>query len=50
VLVKQWAGATKPDQATLCKVLRDIQVLAQFKPNPAMPEYQWWIDELKATP
>jgi hypothetical protein len=45
-LVKRWADVTKPDQATLCKVLQDIQVLAQFKPNPTMPEYQWWVDEL----
>ena len=45
-LVKAWADATGPDQAVLNKVLQDIQVLAQFKPNPAMPEYQWWVDEL----
>jgi hypothetical protein len=45
-LVKAWADATGPDQAALNTVLRDIQVLAQFKPNPAMPEYQWWVDEL----
>lgn len=44
VLVKRWADATRPDQAT--KVLQDIQVLAQFQPNPSMPEYQWWVDEL----
>jgi hypothetical protein len=51
VLVKRWADATNPDQATLCRVLQDVQVLAQFKPNPTMPEYQWWVDELaKATP
>lgn len=46
MLVKRWADATKPDQTTLCKILQDIQVLAQFKPNPIMPEYQWWVDEL----
>jgi len=45
-LVKRWANATGPVQATLTKVLQDIHVLAQFKPNPAMPEYQWWVDEL----
>ena len=45
-LVKAWADATKRGQATLCKVLRDIQVLAQFRPNPAMPDYQWWVDKL----
>ena len=50
-LVKRWADATGPDQTALLKVLQDIQMLAQFKPNPAMPEYQWWIDELaKASP
>ena len=45
-LVKAWADATGPDQATLNKVLQDIEVLAQFKPNSSMPEHQWWIDEL----
>lgn len=46
VLVKRWADLAKPDHATLCKVLENIQVLAQFKPNPGMPEHQWWVDEL----
>jgi hypothetical protein len=45
-LVKAWADASTPDQAALLEVLRDIQVLAQFKPNPSMPEYQWWRDRL----
>ncbi len=45
-LVKAWADATRPDQATLNCVLRDIQILAQFKPNPVMPEYQRWLDEV----
>ena len=50
-LVKAWADATGPDQAALNKVLLDIQVLAQFKPNPTMPEFQWWLDEVaKAGP
>jgi hypothetical protein len=44
--VKAWADATGPDQATVKKVLQDIEVLAQFTPNPTMPEYQWWVDEL----
>ena len=48
-LVKAWVDATGPDQAALNKVLQDIQVLAQFKPNPTMPEYQWWVDQLAAT-
>lgn len=45
-LVKTWANATGPDQAALNKVLQDIQVLAQFKPYPSLPHYQWWVDEL----
>jgi hypothetical protein len=45
-LVKAWADATGPDQSTLHKILQDIEALAQFKPNPTMPEYQWWVDEL----
>lgn len=45
-LVKAWADAATPDQAALLRVLQDIQTLAQFKPNPSMPEYQWWIDQL----
>ncbi len=45
-LLQTWADATGPDQGTLHKILQDIQVLAQFKPNPTMPGYQWWIDEL----
>ena len=45
-LVKTWADSTKPNQTALNNVLQDIQVLAQYKPNPTMPEYQWWIDEL----
>jgi hypothetical protein len=50
-LVKAWADTTGPDQATLNKLLLDIQVLAQFRPNPSMREYQWWLDEVaKASP
>jgi hypothetical protein len=45
-LVKAWANATAPDQAALNKVLQDIQILAQFKPYPSLPHYQWWVDEL----
>ncbi len=49
-LVKRWADATGPDQATLNEVLQDIQVLAQFKPNSTMPAYQWWVDERAKAP
>ncbi|MEX2559951.1 MAG: hypothetical protein WD403_08550 [Pirellulales bacterium] len=43
-LIKAWADATGADPAALNKVLENIEVLAQFKPNPSMPEYQWWVD------
>jgi hypothetical protein len=45
-LVKAWADATNPDQKTLHRVLQDIQVLAQFKPNATMPKFHWWVDEV----
>ena len=44
-LVKAWADATRPDHATLVQVLTDIQTLAQFRPNPAMPESDWWTGQ-----
>jgi hypothetical protein len=47
-LLKAWADATTPDQAVLLQVLRDIEVLAQFKPNPSMPEFRWWLDRFAA--
>lgn len=50
-LVKHWAAAVGPDQASLLRILRNIQDLAQFTPNATLPEYQWWVDELaKAVP
>jgi hypothetical protein len=49
-LVKAWAAAANPDPATLVNVLRDIEVLAQFKPNPSMPEHDWWIAQLASAP
>jgi hypothetical protein len=45
-IVREWANATNPDPVTLRRVLEDIHVLAQFRPNPSMPEYQWWVDEI----
>ena len=45
-LVKKWVDVAKPDQATVRRVLEDIQVLAQFRPAAAMPWYQWWVDEV----
>ena len=41
-LVKAWADATRPDSTSLVQVLTDIQTLAQFRPNPTMPESDWW--------
>jgi hypothetical protein len=49
-LVRAWAAAVGPDQSTLVKALRDIQVLAQFKPNPSMPEHGWWVAQLASAP
>lgn len=50
-LMKAWSDATGPDQGTLIQALQDIQQLAKFTPNPAMPAYQWWVDQLaNATP
>ncbi|HYN00630.1 MAG TPA: hypothetical protein VET25_12850 [Aestuariivirgaceae bacterium] len=48
-LVKAWADATGPDEVAVRRVLQDIHVLAQFKPNAAMPEHQWWVDALAKT-
>ena len=45
-LVKAWADATRPDPATVVQILTDIQTLAQFRPNPTMPESDWWIERL----
>jgi hypothetical protein len=45
-LVKMWADAIGLDQAALNRVLQDIQILAQFKPNSTMPEYRWWVRAL----
>ena len=45
-LVKTWDDATHPDQSTLIRVLDDIELLAQFRPNPSLPQYQWWVDQL----
>ena len=49
-LIKAWAVAADPDQPTLVNVLQDIQVIAQFKPNPSMPEYGWWVAQLASSP
>jgi hypothetical protein len=45
-LVKAWADATAVMQSGLNRVLQEIQVLAQFRPNQTMRECQWWFDQL----
>lgn len=47
-LLKMWADSAHPDQPTLVKAIKDIELRAQFCPNPTMPECQWWIDRLAA--
>ncbi len=45
-LMKAWAENAASDRATLVKALKDIERLAQFRPNATMPEFQWWMDQL----
>jgi hypothetical protein len=45
-LVKTWADAIKPDRAVIVQLLTEIQTLAQFRPNPSMPESAWWYKHL----
>ncbi len=45
-LIKAWADATWPDATSLVQVLADIQTLAQFRPNPSMPDFKWWGKQL----
>ena len=47
-LVKSWADADHLDQATRAKTLKDIELLAQFRPNPTMPEHHWWLSQMNA--
>lgn len=41
-LLKLWADSEHPDQSGVTKALKDIERLAQFRPNSAMPECKWW--------
>ncbi len=45
-LVKKWADAARPAAPILQGALKDIQFLAQFRPNSSMPCYKWWTDQL----
>lgn len=45
-IVKKWADLTNPDKATLARALKDIEVFAQFRPNPSLCEYQWWNENV----
>lgn len=48
-ILKRWAEAIRPSQSMLHKVINDIQILSQFRPNPSMPEYDWWINQITNT-
>jgi hypothetical protein len=45
-MMRHWADVAKPDQTVLAKALRNIEVFAQFRPNPSLPDYQWWLDNV----
>jgi hypothetical protein len=47
-LVKGWVDAIRPDKATILEVLNNIQILAQFRPNPTMPESAWWQKQVSS--
>lgn len=50
-LVKKWADAARPAAPVLQGALKDIQFLAQFRPNSSMPCCKWWTGQLaKAGP
>jgi hypothetical protein len=42
-LLKAWVDSSRPDDAVVAQVLADIETLAQFRPNAAMPESSWWL-------
>lgn len=44
-LLKTWAEREVPSDATLVTALKDIEHFAQFRPNQAMRECQWWLDQ-----
>lgn len=46
-LVKAWADAVRPDSSTVVRVLTNIRTLAQFRPNPKMPDSSWWLRRLE---
>ena len=48
-LIRTWADATQPGPAILSQVLREVQTLAQFRPNEAMPEFDWWLKVVGST-
>lgn len=45
-LLKSWADKAHPDRGTIMKALTDIAILAQFRPAPTMPEYEWWSTQI----
>lgn len=44
-LLKIWSDTLAADAATVVKALTDIELYARFRPNQAMPECQWWLDQ-----
>jgi hypothetical protein len=46
-LVKSWSAAAGPEEAVLAQALKDIERCAQFRPNPSMPEYRWWLNSVR---
>jgi hypothetical protein len=45
-MVKKWTDLTNPSTAILARALKDIEIFAQFRPNPPLPEYQWWVENV----
>jgi hypothetical protein len=48
-LVKAWADASRPNTASVVRVLTNIQRLAKFSPTSTMPESAWWFNQVAST-
>lgn len=44
-LLRKWADTQKEE--TVVAALKDIERYARFRPNPTMPECQWWLDRTR---
>ena len=49
-LMRHWATAAKLGAAQTAEALRNIESGARFFPAENMPEHEWWIDTISATP